>query len=196
MATKVKQIPQLQSLAGKSAIFVRGFGEYLELQNKNGLKRAPLRKAQDAGLAFVTSKGDSISVPYISQLSSRMEAEGIYTKSRMGKSFMITWTDASLGKLLDLLEDEDYGTPNAGTMVTVEDVKARSSIIDHLDEHEGVVIHHDAPVPKAAYKLLWDRFNKGELVMAFFNTDTDQGVLEDFPTLAGTSVSDQNDDDE
>lgn len=183
MPSKVKQIPQLRSLAGKSAMFVRGFGEYLEFQNKNGLRRAPLRKAQDAGLSFVTSKGDVISVPYISQLSSRMEAEGIYTKSRMGKSFMISWTPESLGKLLELLEDEDYGTPNAGTQVTVEDVKARSAIIDHLDEHEGVVIRHDAPVPKAAYKLLWDRFNKGELVMAFLSPDTDQGVLEDFPTL-------------
>lgn len=195
MASKQTQT-KLKSLAGKSAMFVRGFGEYLEKMNDKGLTKAPLRKAQDAGLAYVVSKGDVISVPYISQLSSRMEQEGIYTKSRMGKSFMVTWTPETLDKLLDLLEDEDYGTPNEGTQVTVEDVKARSAIIDHLEEHDGVVIHHDAPVPKAAYKLLWDRFNKGELVMAFLKPDTDQGVLDDFPTLAGTSVRTENDDDE
>lgn len=195
MASKSKNIPKLTSLAGKSAMFVRGFGEYLKSQNDKGLTKAPLRKAQDAGLAYVTSKGDVISVPYISQLSSRMEADGIYTKTRMGKSFMVTWTEESLDKLLDLLEDEDYGTPNAGTQVTVEDVKARSEIIEHLDEFAGVVIRYDAPVPKAAYKLLWDRFNKGELVMAFVNNDQD--LHDDFPLfIPGASVRTLGDDDE
>lgn len=193
MKHKPFQTP-VKSLAGKSAIFVRGFGEYLRVQHDKGRTSAALRAAQDAGQLAVVSKGESISIPYISQLSGRLEAEGIYTKLRLGKSFTLNWTEESIAPLLALLDDDNFGNNASAAEVTVEDLKARTKIIDHLEDYSGVVIHHDAPVPKAVYKLLWDRFNKGELVMAFVNNDQD--LHDDYPTFAGASVRTQNDDDE
>lgn len=181
MAVKVSQT-DISTLAGKSAVFVRGFGEYLQERHRKGHRNAKLRVAQEAGATHVARKGDKISVPYISQLSSRIEKQGIYEKTRSGKSYIISWTDESIALLLELL-DSAYGTEEAVREITVEDMKDRSRVINHLDEFGGLIITHDNPVPKAAYKLLWDRFNKGELVMGFFEPDTDQGVLEDFEAL-------------
>lgn len=171
---------EVKALGGKAAIFVRGFGEYMLAKAEKGVYKATLRQAQDAGLSAVTSRGDSISIPYISQLSGRLEKEGFYSKQRVGKSFNIVFDDDQLDKMEALL-DGDYGTEALARELTVEDLKHRTAVIRHIEEHEGVVIRHDNPVPKAAYKVLLDRFNKGELIMGFFDKNEYEGLAPDFP---------------
>lgn len=172
----------VRNLTGKAALYVRGVAEFLldcDEQNKN---KIPLRTVQDAGLAFVVSKGDTVSVPYISQLTGRMERSGFFEKQRAGKSFKVILSDEGLDAMGELI-DSGFGADEAPSEVSVQDLRDRNAILNHLKDHQGVVIHHDAPISKAAYKVLWDRFNKGQLVMAFIDPDTDQGVLEDFPTF-------------
>lgn len=186
----------VKSLAGKSAVFVRGFGEHLRKKHNAGQLTTPLRATQDAGLLFVSSKGDTISVPYISQLTGRMEHEGFFEKERMGKSYMLKWTDESIEPLLELLANDNFGTSVAAAEVTVDDLKARNGILNHLKAHQGVVITNERPVPKAAYKVLWDRFNKGELTMGFFTPAEGKELAEDYPQFVHASVHAPGDNDE
>lgn len=168
----------IENLNGKSAIFIRGFVEYLQERHRKGHRNAKLRAAQDAGASQVTRKGDVISVPYVSQLSTRLEKSGVYEKARSGKSYVISWTNESVADVFELM-DTDYGTEEAVREVTVEDMKNRSKIIDHLDEVGGVVITEQSRVPRAAFRILWDRFNKGELMLGFFEPDDE--LVEDYP---------------
>lgn len=172
----------IRSLTGKAALYVRGVAEFLVDLDERGKSATPLRAAQDAGVEYVRSKGDTVSVPYVSQLTAKMENAGFFEKQRAGKSFRIILTDEGLEAMDELIES-GYGTDEAMREVSVQDLRDRNQIINHLEEHQGVVITHDHPVPKAAYKLLWDRFSKGQLVMAFVDPGTDQGIIEDFPAF-------------
>lgn len=172
----------IRSLTGKAAIFVRGVAEYLVEADELDKKTLPLRTVQDAGMNYVRSQGETLSIPYVSQLTAKMENAGFFEKQRAGKSFRVILTDEGVD-LMDELVEAGFGTEEAVREVSVQDLRDRNQIINHLQEHQGVVIHHDNPVPKAAYKLLWDRFNKGQLVMAFVDPGTDQGIIEDFPTF-------------
>lgn len=179
-STKTTKLTKVKHLSGKAAVFVRGFGEYLLELDEAGVGKAKLRVAQERGLAAVQAQGETMSVPYVSQLSGRLDMEGYFDKHRMGKSYTITFTETQLDKFFDLLDGTAYGTEAKSIDYTVEDMKHRNGIIEHLEEHEGVTIHSTRPLPKAAYKLLMDRFNKGELVMAFVSATNDQGMLDDF----------------
>lgn len=173
-------VMDIKDLAGKAAMFVRGFAEYLIAADAAGKTKLPLRACQDAGLAYVTSHGETISVPYISQLTGRLEKRGYIEKHRAGKSFTVTWFEESIDELEELLET-GYGTEEAIAQIDVKQLKQRNLIINHLDEHRGVVITNENRLPRAAFQVLYDRYNKGELVMVYVTPDTDQGVLEDFP---------------
>lgn len=179
MTTKTSQ-SDIANLAGKAAFFIRGVGQYIIERADKGHDKAFLRKAQDAGLAEVQQRGETISVPYISQLTGKLEKAGVFTKQRHGKSYTIHWTEDSL-TFLDELVASDFGTENTPQELSVVDLKHRSSLIRHLESHEGVVIDSTRPVPKAGYKLLWDRFNRGELVMGFFTPEQAAMLTEDYP---------------
>lgn len=180
MAGKVTKVTKIKDLGGKAAVFVRGFGEYLLELDESGINKAKLRVAQERGLAAVLAKGEVMSVPYVSQLSGRLDQEGYFEKHRVGKSYNITFNEAQCDRLFDLLDGTDYGTEAKTADLTIEDMKHRNGILAHLEEFEGVVINKERPMPKAAYKLLIDKFHKGELLMAFVSSTNDQGMLDDF----------------
>ena len=180
MAGKSMKVTQIKDLGGKAAVFVRGFGEFLLDLDEKGINKVLLRKAQEAGLQAVIDKGEVMSIPYVSQLSGRLDQEGYFDKARIGKSYNCTFNEAQLDKFFDLLDETDYGTDVGAGDMNIQDMKDRNGILAHLEEFEGVVIHKARPLPKAAYKLLIDKFNKGELVMAFVSPTNDQGMLDDF----------------
>lgn len=182
MAKTKTPVVDIKDLAGKAAMFVRGFAEYLIAADAAGKTKVPLRACQDAGLAYVTSHGETISVPYISQLTGRLEKRGLIEKHRAGKSFTVSWFDESIDELEELLET-GYGTEEAVVQMDVKQLKQRNHIINHMEEYQGVVVTRENRMPHAAFKVLWDRFEKGDLVLAFVHPDTDQGVLEDFPEV-------------
>lgn len=170
----------IKGLAGKAAMFVRGFAEYLIAADAAGKYKVPLRACQDAGLAYVTSRGESISVPYISQLTGRLEKEGFIEKHRVGKSFSVSWFEETIDDLEELLES-GYGTEEALAQMDVMQLKQRNFIINHLEEHQGVVITNENRLPRAAFQILYDRFNKGELVQVYVTPAEATIIAEDFP---------------
>lgn len=178
MKSKLSQT-QMKELTGKAAVFVRGFGEYMLEQHRAGHGNVRLRAAQEAGRIAVVDAGETISVPYISQLSSKIEAAGIYEKRQSGKSYVLHFTDESIEKMQDLL-DTPYGT-EVRAEISVHDLRARNAIINHLSENDGVVIYNDAPLPKASYGLLIERFKKGQLVMAFVTPEAAEALEGDHP---------------
>lgn len=180
MAGKTIKVTKIKDLGGKAAVFVRGFGEYLLELDEKGINKVLLRKAQEAGLQAVIDKGEVMSIPYVSQLSGRLDQEGYFDKARIGKSYNCTFNEAQMDKFFDLLDGTDYGVDVGTAELSIQDMKDRNAILEHLTEHEGVVIYKERPLPKAAYKLLIDKFNKGEVVMAFVSS-TNSGMLDDFP---------------
>lgn len=189
----------IEELAGKAAVFVRGFCEYLILHDEQNDTSIPtvvtLRKAQEAGRSSVEALGDRISVPYLSQLSSKIEKTGAYRKEQFGKSYRLVLDNPDkLDRLKELLSRPEYGR-SVDLQYTVDELKDRSQILDHLDQFDGVRIISDRPVPKASYQVLIDRFQKGELMMVFCNAE-DPAFDTEYPEFVRSSVSDQNDDDE
>lgn len=196
--SKVSRTP-IEELAGKAAVFVRGFCEYLVSRDDQNETSIPtvvkLRKAQDAGKSAVEALGETISVPYLSQLSGKIEKAGVYRKQQFGKSYnLILDNEKALDRVRELLTRDDYGH-TVDVQFTVEELGDRSAIIHHLEEYDGVRIHAKRPAPKASYQVLMDRFQKGELIMVFCNPD-DPAFGDEYPEFARASVSDQNDDDD
>lgn len=190
--SKVSRTP-IEELAGKAAVFVRGFCEYIVARDDLNETSIPtvvkLRKAQNAGKERVEQLGETISVPYLSQLSGKIEKAGVYRKQQFGKSYnLILDNPRALDRVRELLTRDDYGH-TVDVQFTVEELGDRASIINHLEEHGGVRIHAKRPTPKAAYQVLIDRFAKGELLMVFADPD-DPAFGDEYPEFVRASVSD------
>lgn len=180
MANDPSKATPIRNLTGKASLYIRGVAEYLIAADDAGKTQVPLRSLQDSGLAYVIAKGETMSVPYISTLTGRLEKEGFIKKSRFGKSFVVAWTEKTIDDFEEMIE-EDYGSDEAILEWDVRKLKQRNLIINHMDEHQGVVITSEAPLPHAAFMVLRDRFNKGELAMMFMTTAEATILAEDFP---------------
>lgn len=161
MSMQNKDTAPVMALNGIGAIFARGFMEMYATKERR------LRECQEAGMAAVVELGETISVPYISKISRMLVEAGIVGREKVGRKFYVT--DAPhLNDFLDFLEESaDYGTRMRGTQ---DDDRARLAVFEHLEEHGSVRSTGEQRIPKAAYKMLMQQVQSGELDIVIVKT--------------------------
>lgn len=153
-------------LNGKSAVFIRGFMEYL-LEPGNDPK---LRKAQEAGQQAVAELGDEISVQYISKMSKLLQEENIINKTREGRHFTTT-PGKNLHPFMQFLEDNPTWGTSLKRELSEDQITARSQFLDEMKNIGLVRIEADHPLDKAAYAVAQEKFKAGDYDMVFIRAD-------------------------
>lgn len=169
--TLTKDLTQrkVTNLAGKAAVFVRGFIEFCDTFPQDDDGGIPMRKAQEAGLAAVEELGEEISIPYVSKLTNLLIATGVIRRERLGRKYQV-WGDSNYPWLVDHLENSTWGQTMTAEL-PMEQVKARSEFLDHMNGNGFVRITNDNPLPKAAYQVAIDKFKAGDYDMVFVQRD-------------------------
>lgn len=151
--------------SGRAAVFIRSMVETVKAY---GSKPLPLRTAQAKALETVQSQGSDLSISYLSNLSRTLTDASVLRKSRDGKKFYL-----ERGPLFHHMTDFLDEHPDWGTVADegVVDVGDRATVLDHLIDHGSIRVTSEARLPKAAWTLVWDKFNAGELDLVFIEPD-------------------------
>lgn len=161
---------KITNLSGKAAVFVRGFMEFCDTfpLTDDGI---PMRKAQEAGMAAVEELGEEISVAYLSKLTNLLIVSGVLSRERVGKKYMIKG-DSLYPWLTEHLETTGWGQSMTAEL-PIEQVQARSALLDHMSAHGAVRIESNNPLAKAAYQVAIDKFKAGQYDMVFVDAGVD-----------------------
>lgn len=157
---------KVTSLNGKSAVFIRGFIEYL-MEPGNETK---LRKAQEAGQQAVIELNEDISVQYISKMSKLLQEEGIVSKSREGRHFMLS-PGKNLHPFNQFLEDNPTWGTSTKRELNEDQISARSEFLDTMKNVGLIRIEASDPLDKAAYAVAQEKFKAGDYDMVFIRSD-------------------------
>lgn len=154
---------ELKQLTGKKAVFIRGF-----MEQAAQMDTPRLRLCQEAGLELIQSKGETMAPNYISATCRLMYSAGVVEKYKLpkSKSYGVRILDKG-HDFIEWLADPDNSFGMVVREKDLNDMADRSAMIDYLKDNLAVRIAADHPVPKAAYKLLMERFARGELDMVF-----------------------------
>src|SRR6476661_6825196 len=110
-------------MTGIAAIFVRNFMEaYLKGETK-------LFDCQAAGKVAVIEAGSKLSDTYLSTLSRKMVADGLYVKYKVGRNWALQDGDNTEAFAEFLEEHDDWGLMLQGT---VQDLKDKATIFQEL----------------------------------------------------------------
>lgn len=166
----------LKDLSPLAACFVRGFIEQL------GPTPVPNKDVQIAAVKYVNELGGDISVAYIRKLFKKLEADDLFSYGpKQGKARTLIAND-NTEEFADWLQGNiDYGT-SVVRQPSLDDMAVRFAMIEHIKDHDGVVIDRDNQVPKVAFRYLMEKFNKGELQMAFMTEN-----FTTFPYFTGSN---------
>lgn len=169
MATVDLTKRKITNLGGKAAVFVRGFIEFCDTYPQTDDSGIPMRKAQEAGQAAVQELGEEISIPYISKLTNLLIACDVLVRERKGKHYRVKGA-MNYPWLIEYLENNGWGQ-GMTTELPIDQIQARSRLLDRMNDHGFVRIQADAPLEKAAYQVAIDKFKSGDYDMVFVERD-------------------------
>lgn len=156
-------------LNGLGAIAARAMVEYfLEVEDSS------LRGIQSAAIDVGREDFEQdISVPTVSRVARMLKQAKVFEGSKVGRVHHIR-KGKNLQDFYDYLQKaEDYGTRLTGT---VEDDAQRILAYKMLDERGAVKSTVENQIPKAAYKMLMQKFLVGEVDIAFIKRGLPAGV--------------------
>lgn len=157
-------------LAGKSAVFVRGFMDYWDkYAGEDWEKAVPLRDCQEAGKQAVEELGEAISIAYISKLARQLSQEKILKKTKKGRNYYLEAGPNVTTYWAAIEADEAWGTDLNSE--ALREVDERMKIGDFMKENRAVEIYAEAPLPKAMYSYLMKRFTEGKYKIIFAYAD-------------------------
>lgn len=167
-------IPEIEGLSGKGAVFVRNFMEtFLDGDNS-------LRRCQEAGKLAIEEQEDTVSVPYISKLSKMLVTSRVVGRKKTGRHYVVT--DSTFTKdFQTFLAEHPFWGDKVGARE--EEPLERMVLLNHLEKYNSVRSTAANRIPKAAYRLMMEKVNKGEYDMVFVpagwrtRTVDDDGVV-------------------
>lgn len=160
----------LKHKSGLDAVFLRAFMETFYGVGDN--REEALRVCQEAGLAAVIDfKSTGLAVSYISKLSRELKNAGVVLGFKRGQKHFLM-DGPNLEEFMSFLQgDVDYGTRLAGNH---QQDMVRHRAMQILEDHGAIMaLRPNSPIPTAAYGLLQQKVNAGELILAFIKPEVE-----------------------